>query len=114
MTRREVLESRYPEEVRAKYCNEYVYRGITTMENAKAIIGSYAEDARWFMMPNKGWAMYPISGGKEVNIVVLVNDDKPWEGEQAVRPVEREVMMEELKDFDHRLVGLLEVSILIF
>ncbi|EHK99346.1 putative Salicylate hydroxylase [Glarea lozoyensis 74030] len=108
MTRREVLESRYPEEVPAKYCNEYVYRGITTMENAKAIIGTYAEDARWFMMPNKGWAMYPISGGKEVNIVVFVNDDKPWVGEQAARPVEKEEMLRELEGFDKRLIGLLE------
>jgi salicylate hydroxylase len=80
------------------------------MDNARAIIGSYAEDARWFMMPGKEWAMYPISNGKEVNIVVFVNDDNLWVGEQAVRPVTRDEMMEELKGFDKRLIGLLEVS----
>jgi salicylate hydroxylase len=110
ISRRWVLESRFPEEVPAKYCNEYVYRGITSMENGKAIIGSYAEDARWFMIEGAGWAMYPISGGSEVNIVAFVQDKKPWKGEQAVKPVSREEMMLDFEGFDHRLKELLQVS----
>lgn len=109
ISRRWVLESRFPEEVPAKYCHEYVYRGITSMENARAIIGSYAEDARWFMIEGAGWAMYPISGGGEVNIVAFVQDEDPWKGEQAVRPVSREEMMLDFEGFDHRLKELLQV-----
>lgn len=110
MTRRAVLESRWPEEVPAKYCNEYVYRAITSMENAKAIIGEYAEDAKWYMMESKGVAMYPISKGKEVNIVVFVEDKKPWEGEQIATEVTREVMMKDLEGLDRRLLKLMDVS----
>lgn len=47
MTSRVVLEERYPEEVAAKYINTCVYRGIVPMEEARGIMGSYAEDARW-------------------------------------------------------------------
>jgi salicylate hydroxylase len=109
ISRKWVLQSRFPEEVPAKYCNEYVYRGITSMENAKAVIGGYAEDARWFMVEGAGWAMYPISGGREVNIVAFMQDEKPWKGEQVAREVTREEMVSEFKGFDHRLKGLLEV-----
>ncbi|MAD81670.1 MAG: hypothetical protein CL912_01800 [Deltaproteobacteria bacterium] len=110
VSRRWVLEQRFPEEVPAKYCNEYVYRGMTSMENAKNIIGTYAEDARWFMKDSAGWAMYPISGGTEVNIVAFIQDEQPWKGEQAVREVTREDMELEFEGFDHRLRGLLQVS----
>lgn len=112
MTRAAVLESRYPEEVRAKYCNEYVYRAITSMENARGIIGEYALDAKWYMMESKGVAMYPISGGKEVNIVVFVQDNKAWEGEQVATEVTREVMMKDLEGLDGRLLKLMDVSCL--
>jgi salicylate hydroxylase len=44
-----VLGKDYPDEVSAKYCHQYVYRGITSMENAKSIIGHYAADARWYV-----------------------------------------------------------------
>lgn len=111
ITRKWVLEERYPDEVPAKYCNEYVYRGITSMEEAKAAIGVYAEDARWFMIEGAGWAMYPISGGKEVNIVAFMQDEKPWKGEQAAREVTREEMLSEFTNFDSRLKKLLDVSI---
>ena len=110
ISRRWVLESRFPEEVPAKYCNEYVYRGMTSMQNAKNVIGTYAEDARWFMKDGAGWAMYPISGGTEVNIVAFIQDEQPWQGEQAVREVTREDMELEFEGFDHRLRGLLQVS----
>lgn len=106
MTRRVVLESRYPEEVAAKYSNTYVYRGIAPMEDAKRIIGHYAENAKWFMREGRGWTMYPISKGKEANIVVFIQDNNPWIGEQAAREVSREEMLAEFEQFDHRLKKL--------
>ena len=80
------------------------------MEEARAIMGSYAEDARWWMMEEKGWAMYPISQGMEANIVVFMMDRKPWTGDQASREVSREEMLKEFIGYDKRLQRLLEVS----
>jgi salicylate hydroxylase len=111
ISRRAVLESRYPEEVRAKYNHTYVYRGIAPMEEATKRIGSYAEDARWWMGKGRGWAMYPISKGTEANIVAFVYDENEWEGEQAAKAVTREEMLAEFTEFDPRLQALLDVSI---
>lgn len=110
MTRRVVLGSRFPEEVLAKYCNTYIYRGIAPMEEAKAILGSYALDARWYMSEGKGWAMYPISKGQELNLVAFVYDQSEWQGERSPREVSREAMIAEFEGFDGRLQKLLEVS----
>ncbi|KAF4626969.1 hypothetical protein G7Y89_g11187 [Cudoniella acicularis] len=108
MTRKVVLQSRFPEEVAAKYTNTYAYRGIAPMEEAKEIVGDYAKDAKWFMMEKRGWAMYPISKGEEVNIVAFIYDENPWMGEQAAREVSREEMLSEFEEFDRRLFKLLD------
>lgn len=110
MSRRAVLESRYPEEVKAKYTHTYVYRGIAPMEEAKKRCGSFAEDARWWMGKGKGWTMYPISQGTEANIVAFMHDDNDWEGEQAAREVPRETMVSEFTNYDPRLQAMLDVS----
>lgn len=109
MTRRVVLESRYPEEVLAKYCNTYVHRGIAPMAEATAILGHYASDARWYMMERKGWAMHPITKGQEVNFVAFMHDESEWQGERAAREVPRDVMLAEFGGFDGRLQRLLKV-----
>lgn len=108
LSRAAVLEERWPDEVKAKYSQQYVYRGIAPMEDAKRILGTYAEDAKWFMSPGKGWAMYPISGGTEVNIVAFMQDERNWQGEQAAREVSREEMLADFEGFDKRLQNLVE------
>jgi salicylate hydroxylase len=110
MSRGVVLGARYPEEVKAKYCHTYVYRGFVGMEEAKRLIGTYAEDARWFMSKGKGWAMYPITGGQEINMVAFMHDPNEWEGEQVAREVPIEEMEKEFEGFDSRLKRLLPVS----
>jgi len=109
MSRRAVLGSRYPEEVASKYAHMFVYRGIAPMEEAKAIIGEHAENAKWFMAPHRGWAMYPISNGREVNIVAFIQDKNAWEGEQAARQCSQEDMLSEFTEFDQRLRKLAEL-----
>ncbi|KAL4796595.1 mannitol 1-phosphate dehydrogenase [Aspergillus venezuelensis] len=107
-TRQVVLDPEYPSEVRAKYANTYVYRQIVSMDTAKDILGEYALDAKWYMSKGKGMATYPISQGKEVNMVVFIRDPNPWAGEQAAREVPREDMLADLEGFDGRLLRVLE------
>lgn len=64
------------------------------------------------MIEGAGWAMYPISGGKEVNIVAFIQDENEWKGERVAREVTREEMEAEFLHFDHRLRKLLDVSAL--
>lgn len=54
VTTRVVLEMEYPEEIVAKYCRTYVYRNIVPMQEAKRILGSYADNAKWFMGEGRG------------------------------------------------------------
>jgi len=106
-----VLQDRWPEEVPAKYAHTYSYRGIAPMEDAKRIMGDYALDAKWFMTENKGWAMYPISRGTEVNIVGFIHDKDEWKGEAIVTEVPREDMLAEFEGFDDRLKEMLQVRL---
>ncbi|KAH8654624.1 mannitol 1-phosphate dehydrogenase [Tricladium varicosporioides] len=108
MTRKVVLGERWPQEISAKYCDTYIYRGIAPMKEAREIIGDYALDAKWFMTKSKGWAMYPITKGEEVNIVAFIQDKNGWTGEQAAREVSREEMLSEFVGFDERLFKLLD------
>lgn len=111
LSRRAVLESRWPEEIPAKYVHTYVYRGIAPMEEAQKRVGHRGQDAKWWMGPRKGWTMYPISGGTEVNIVCFMYDEKPWNGNVGTIEVTREEMEAEFVGFDNRLKSMLEVSL---
>lgn len=107
-TRKMVLHDRYPEEVAAKYCNMYIYRGILPMADAKTILGEHAGDAKWFMAENRGLAIYPISKGREENFVFFINDPSSWEGKQEAVPCSKEDMVKDLHGFDERLIKLLD------
>lgn len=108
MTRQAVLGSIAPDEVHAKYCNMYIYRGILPMVDAKDILGKHAGDAKWFMAQDKGLAIYPISKGREENFVFFVHDPAPWKGPQEAIACSREDMVSDLNTFDSRLLKLLE------
>ncbi|KAF7197304.1 6-methylsalicylic acid decarboxylase atA [Pseudocercospora fuligena] len=108
MTRSAVLQNVAPEEVPAKYCNMYIYRGIVPMEDAKKILGKHAGDAKWFMSQGKGVAVYPISKGKEENFVFFVRDLEPWQTAQEAVDCTHEEMLADLASFDRRLLKLLD------
>ncbi|KAK8049621.1 hypothetical protein PG994_011351 [Apiospora phragmitis] len=107
ITRGLVLQDTSPEQVKPTYCNMYIYRGIIPMDEAKEILGQHAGDAKWFMMKEKGVAIYPISQGKEENFVFFVTDHKPWTQGDSPVACTKEEMLEDLKDFDPRLLKLL-------
>lgn len=108
ITRSAVLQDIAAEEVPAKYCRMYIYRGIVPMKDAKGIMGKHAGDAKWFMSKGKGLAIYPISKGKEENFVFFVHDSRPWTGPQEALECSRDEMTSDLASFDHRLLKLLD------
>lgn len=108
LTRHAVLGKIAPEEVPAKYCNMYIYRGIIPMADAKGILGKHAGDAKWFMAKGKGLAIYPISKGREENFVFFIHDSKPWKGPQEAVACSRDEMISDLSSFDGRLLKLLD------
>ncbi|KAL4899043.1 hypothetical protein BDW74DRAFT_189572 [Aspergillus multicolor] len=107
-TRHFVLGERYPEEVPAKYAHTYAYRHIVSMESAKQVLSDHAADAKWYVRQGKGNVTYPVSKGKEVNMVVFIHDPNQWEGEQATREVPRQDMLDDLAGFDRRFVEILK------
>ncbi|KAI1101460.1 mannitol 1-phosphate dehydrogenase [Jackrogersella minutella] len=110
LTRRSVLGDIAPEEVQPTFCGMYVYRGIIPIKEAKEILGTHAGDAKFFMAEGKALAVYPISHGREENVVFFVADDKPWTHGDHTVPCTKEEMIEDLKGFDPRLLKLLDFA----
>ncbi|KAF7522892.1 hypothetical protein G7054_g11988 [Neopestalotiopsis clavispora] len=108
ITRKLVLGDIAPEQIPPTYCGMYIYRGIIPIDKAKEVLGEHAGDAKWFMTKEKGLAIYPISKGKEENFVFFITDHKPWTQGDSPVPCTKEEMIEDLKDFDKRLIKLLD------
>ncbi|KAK8056215.1 hypothetical protein PG993_001442 [Apiospora rasikravindrae] len=108
ITRELVLQDVSPEQVKPRYCNMYIYRGIIPMDEAKEILGQHAGDAKWFMMKEKGVAIYPISQGKEENFVFFVTDHNHWTQGDSPVACTKDEMLEDLEGFDPRLLKLLD------
>ncbi|ORY66069.1 uncharacterized protein BCR38DRAFT_429161 [Pseudomassariella vexata] len=108
ITRRVVLRDIAPEEIPPTYSGMYTYRGVIPMEKTKEILGKHAGDAKWFMMKEKGIAIYPISKGKEENFVFFVADHDKWTHGDCPVPCTKEEMLEDLDNFDPRLLKLLD------
>lgn len=107
-TRKAVLQDHFPDEIAAKYCNMYIYRGILPMADARNILGEHAGDAKWFMANGRGVAIYPISKGREENFVFFISDPHPWIGKQEAVDCNKDDMIKDLDGFDERLVKLLD------
>lgn len=112
LTRRVVLGEQYPQHVEPQYTHKYVYRTVLPMEDARKILGYLATDAKMYMSRNSNVSTYPISEGKQVNIVAFRRDPNPWRLNGNTQEVERERMLEDFADLelDGRLLKLLEVS----
>jgi salicylate hydroxylase len=112
ISRRVVLGSRYPEYVEPRYTGKYVYRAVLSMTEAKEIMGDLATDAKMFMGKGANLSTYPISEGREVNVVAFKRDEQPWKYPDFTYDVAREDMMSDLEDNkpDARLLKLLNVS----
>lgn len=110
-TRRAVLGARFPELVAPQYTHKYVYRTIVSLETAKEILGELATDAKMYMGRDANLSTYPISGGRQVNVVAFKRDPHPWQHEGNTHVVDREAMLQDFADskVDSRLLRLLQV-----
>jgi salicylate hydroxylase len=115
-TRGYVLE-RQPEEIQPVYAQQYAYRAVLPLEKCREILGDLANDARMYFGKEVNLSTYPISHGREVNIVGFVRDPLPWESTgQVTRETSREQMLADFTkhDVDERMIKLLEVRSMFF
>lgn len=81
------------------------------MEDATEILGPLAGDAQMFLGKGRNVLAYPISNGKQLNVIAFIMDDKPWTHSAWVKEVSKEEMIGDWEGFvDPRLVKLLDVS----
>lgn len=111
-SRRVVLGERYPECVDPQYTGKYVYRAVVPMEDAKDILGDLATDAKMYMSKGANLSTYPISRGKQMNVVAFKRDYESWKSPEFTYNVTREEMMADFTAHkpDKKLVKLLDVS----
>ncbi|KAH8726259.1 hypothetical protein GQ44DRAFT_794841 [Phaeosphaeriaceae sp. PMI808] len=109
-TRRVVLGDRHPECVEPQYTGKYAYRTIVPMGKAKEILGDLATDAKMYMSKGVNLSTYPISNGKEMNVVAFVRDPEPWKRPEFTYGVAREDMLNDFRECnpDSRLLKLLD------
>lgn len=111
VTRPAVLAERYPEHVQPTYSGKYVYRSLVPIEDANEILGEgIAGDSKIFFGPVRHFLSYPISHGKQANVIAFVYKGGEWEHEQWTKEVSREEMIADFEGYvDERLVRLLKV-----
>jgi salicylate hydroxylase len=109
-TRRIVLGDRYPDCIDAKYTGKFVYRAIVPMDDAKEILGDLATDAKMYMSKGANLSTYPISEGRELNVVAFKRDPQLWTSPDTTCEVSREDMMNDFAAVnpDPRLMKLLD------
>ncbi|ORY56860.1 uncharacterized protein BCR38DRAFT_414185 [Pseudomassariella vexata] len=118
MSRGVVLGERWPELVNATYTGRYVYRAVIPMQKAMKIMSKdldgheRAGDAKMFMGDQCIIVTFPISKGKECNMVCFKMDDKPWMYHEWTKPVTKDLMLSDISELgvDRRLVKLLEFA----
>jgi salicylate hydroxylase len=115
VSRPAVLADRYPDEVSTTYTGKYVYRSIVPMEDAETILGKdMAGDSKIFLGPVRHVLSYPISHGKQANVIAFVFEDKEWTENQWTKEVSRDEMIADFKGYvDDRLIKLLDVSVIL-
>jgi salicylate hydroxylase len=112
LERRAVLGERYAAFVEPRYTNKYVYRTILPIEDAKQILGDLCTDAKMYMSRTSNISTYPISAGKQVNVVAFKRDSNPWNHPGNTHEVDTKTIRDDFSDIkvDDRLLRLLDVS----
>ncbi|KAJ4331976.1 hypothetical protein N0V95_009769, partial [Ascochyta clinopodiicola] len=110
LTRRAVLADYPSEDVDPQYTHKYVYRTVISIEDATEILGDLATDAKMFVSRDANLSTYPISKGRQVNVVAFKRDPNPWQHGGSTFEVDRKAMLDDFADIkmDKRLLRLLE------
>ncbi|KAF9692662.1 hypothetical protein EKO04_009347 [Ascochyta lentis] len=110
LTRRAVLADRYPETVEPQYTHKYVYRTVVSIEDATQILGDLATDAKMFVSRDANLSTYPISKGKQINVVAFKRDPSPWQHGRNTVEVSKQSMLDDFAHItmDKRLLRLFE------
>ncbi|KZM23024.1 oxidoreductase [Ascochyta rabiei] len=110
LARRIVLADHFPEAVEPQYTHKYVYRTVVSTEDATEMLGELATDAKMFVSRDANLSTYPISKGKQVNVVAFKRDPHPWQHARGTLEVDRKSMLEDFGGIgmDKRLSRLLE------
>ncbi|KAH7132405.1 hypothetical protein B0J11DRAFT_226434 [Dendryphion nanum] len=109
-SRRAVLESRFPDCVEPKYTGKYAYRAIVAMDEARKILGDLATDAKMYLSKGAVLSTYPISEGRQINVIAFKRDTQPWRSPEFSYEITREEMLADFQghNMDGRLVRLLD------
>ncbi|KAF2098901.1 FAD/NAD(P)-binding domain-containing protein [Rhizodiscina lignyota] len=117
VTRPLVLGQKWPDLVKAKYTGRYVYRAVVPMEKAMEVLGKdclgneIAGDARMMMHEGAIITTFPISRGKECNMVAFKFDGRSeWPYEEWTHPVSKETMVKDFEELgvDQRMIRFLD------
>lgn len=95
----------------AVYSGKYAYRIVLDMERAIQVAGKVVQDRQVYSGHGGHLLMFPIRGGKALNIVAFVDaKGKPWIERQWVIPARREDVLEDYKGWGKIPTALLEES----
>ncbi|PYI02687.1 FAD/NAD(P)-binding domain-containing protein [Aspergillus sclerotiicarbonarius CBS 121057] len=111
IVREHVLGPTYPDQVDPVYSNSYCYRGVIPIAEGEEILGDLTDVAKMYLGDRRCCVTYLISGGAELNFLLCVADDKPWEFKNTVtQNVSYETMMADFegRGVDERFVQLLQ------
>ncbi|OJZ91593.1 hypothetical protein ASPFODRAFT_38702 [Aspergillus luchuensis CBS 106.47] len=99
VVREHVLSPMYPSQVNPVYAGSYCYRGVIPIADGKEIFGDLTDVAKMYLGEKRCCVHYLISGGEELNFLLCVADDKPWDLPNAVtQKVTYETMMSDFND----------------
>ncbi|KAH7310011.1 hypothetical protein BKA65DRAFT_519285 [Rhexocercosporidium sp. MPI-PUGE-AT-0058] len=107
---RKIMLGRHNECANAVYSGKYAYRIVVDMEKAVEVAGSLVENRQVFVGYGGHLLMFPIRGGKCLNIVAFVDaKGRPWTEKQWVVPAKREDVLEDYKGWGKIPTALLEL-----
>ncbi|CZR69301.1 related to salicylate 1-monooxygenase [Phialocephala subalpina] len=107
---RKILLGAGDERANAVYSGKYAYRKVVDMEKAVEVAGDLVENRQVFVGHGGHLLMFPIRGGRGLNIVAFVDaKGKPWTDRQWVVPATREDVLEDYKGWGKIPTALLEL-----
>lgn len=109
ITRKAVLQDKFPDQVQLAYSGRYVYRGLVPPGEAQRILGDYADDSKIFIDRGRYFAAYPLTNGG-FNFLGGRQTNEEWTYAHSTQEVSKDAMVADFEGCDPRLLQLLGVS----